>query len=295
VTDRPPPPVSRPEPDTDLTAVLARLVALSGVDEAVQAAREACTALRWHPALRKRVAEARAEATIRAARCSAALEGARYPVALIRDVARGAAKLPDDASGRLAQGALRALSQARELESTIATAPAQALARLHVAAAAELLPEAELGRPRTGLEPPGDGIGEPGLAPMGPALGRRLAGISDLLAAPPSAPALVVAALVHAEVITARPFAAGNGLVARAAARSVIVGRGLDPMGVVVWEAAHLDAGPGYVQALLGYASGRPDGVASWLIHCADAVVKGAGEGHLICDAVVAGRVGADA
>jgi Fic family protein len=271
---------------------LARLAALPGVAEAISAAREACTDLRWHEALRRRGAEARAEATIRAARCSAALEGARYPVPLIRDVARGAATLPDDASGRLANGALRALSQARELEGTIATAPAQALARLHVAAAAGLLPEADLGRPRQGIDPPGDGVGEPSQAPTGRALTGRLAGIGDLLSAPASAPALVVAALVHAEVITARPFVAGNGLVARAAARAVIVGRGLDPMGVVVWEAAHLDAGPAYVQALLGYASGRPDGVAGWLIHCADAVVKGAGEGRVICTAVLAGRVG---
>jgi hypothetical protein len=277
---------------TQIAEQLAWITGLPGVDDAVQAAREACTALRWHPALRKRTAEARAEATIRAARCSAALEGARYPVPLIRDVARGAATLPDDASGRLAGGALRALSQARELEQTIATAPGQALARLHVAAAAGLLPEAELGRPRTGSQPPGDGIGDPADAPTGLALSSRLAGISDLLSAPAQAPALVVAALVHAEVITARPFSAGNGVVARAAARAVVIGRALDPMGVVVWEAAHLDAGPGYVQALLGYASGRPDGVAGWLVHCADAVVKGAGEGQVICDAVLAGRVG---
>ena len=277
---------------TEIAEQLTWIAGMPGVDDAVQAAREACTALRWHPALRKRTAEARAVATIRAARCSAALEGARYPVSLIRDVARGAATLPDDASGRLAGGALRALSQARELEKTIAGAPSQALARLHVAAAAGLLPDAELGRPRVGGQPPGDGVGDPNQAPIGTALNARLAGISDLLAAPAQAPALIVAALVHAEVITARPFSAGNGVVARAVARTVVIGRGLDPMGVVVWEAAHLDAGPGYVQALLGYASGRPDGVAGWLIHCADAVVKGAGEGQLICDAVLAGRVG---
>ncbi len=234
----------------------------------------------------------RAEATIRAARCSAALEGARYPVSVIRDAARGAAVLPDDASGRLAQGALLALSQARELESTLASAPAQALARLHVAAAAGLLPDAELGRPRQGLEPPGDGIGDPALAPVGSALAARLAGIGDLLSASPQAPALLVAALAHAELITARPFRAGNGVVARAVARAVMIGRGLDPMGVVVWEAAHLDAGPGYIHALAGYASGRPDGVAHWLIHCADAVVAGAAEGGRIGDAVRAGRLG---
>jgi len=270
---------------------LTTLAALPGVDVAVEAARAACTELRWHEALRRRAAEARADATIRAARGSAALEGARYPIALFRDAARGAASLPDDASGRLAQAALRALSQARELESTIAATPAQALARLHMAVAAGSVPESELGRPRQGLEPPGDGIGDPAQAPNGLALGNRLAGITALLSASPSAPALLVAALVHAEVITARPFRAGNGLVARAAARAVIVGRGLDPMGVVVWEAAHLDAGPGYIQALLGYATGRPDAVARWLIHCADAVVKGAVGGRTICDAVLAGRL----
>jgi Fic family protein len=275
-----------------LSAALAQLTGLPGVREAIDAARDACTELRWHPALRRRTAEARAEATVRAARCSSALEGARYPVPLIRDAARGAATLPDDASGRLAAGALRALTQAQELESAIAAAPAQALARLHVAAAADLLPEASLGRPRQGGELPGDGIGEPAQAPVGAALTARLEGITDLLAAPADAPALVVAALVHAEILTARPFAAGNGVVARAAARAVIIGRGLDPMGVVVWEAAHLDAGPAYFQSLLGYASGRPDALAHWLIQAADAVVKGAGEGRVICDAVLAGRVG---
>src|SRR4051812_47492686 len=174
---------------TQIAEQLTWIAGMPGVEEAVQAARTACTELRWHPALRKRTAEARAEATIRAARCSAALEGARYPVPLIRDVARGAATLPDDASGRLAAGVLRALSQARELEKTIATAPGQALARLHMAAVAGLVPEDELGRPRSGPQPPGDGIGEPAQAPTGSALAARLAGISDLLAAPAPAPA----------------------------------------------------------------------------------------------------------
>jgi hypothetical protein len=282
---------AKPTP-SPIAAALTQLAALPGVGEAIDAARDACTELRWHPALRRRTAEARAEATVRAARCSAALEGARYPVPLIRDAARGAAVLPDDASGRLARGTLRALAQAQELENSIAAAPAQALARLHVAAAAGSLPDDELGRPRPGLERPGDGIGEPAQAPVGEALGARLAGITDLLAAPADASALIVAALVHAEILTARPFAAGNGVVARAAARAVIISRGLDPMGVVVWEAAHLDAGPAYFQGLLGYASGRPDAVAGWLIQCADAVTRGAGEGRVICDAVLAGRVG---
>ncbi|GLY31089.1 Fic family protein [Kineosporia sp. NBRC 101731] len=270
---------------------LAALENLPGVAAAVQSARTACTEIRWHNALRRRSAEARAEATVRSARSSAALEGARYPVDLIRDIARGASVLPDDASGRLALAAVRVYSEAAQLEKSLSAAPAQALARLHLSAAGGLLPAEQVGRPRQGTELPADGIGEPSTAPVGRALGARLEGITDLLAAPDSAPALVVAALVHAEILTARPFVAGNGLVARAVAHAVMVGRGLDPMGVVVWEAAHLDAGPAYHRSLQAYTSGRVDAVADWLVQCADAVVKGAGEGRVVCDAVTRGRV----
>ena len=274
-----------------LAESLAALENLPGVAEAVQSARTACTEIRWHNALRRRSAEARAEATVRSARSSAALEGARYPVDLVRDAARGASELPDDVSGRLTQAAIRVYSEAAQVEKSLAAAPAQGLARLHLAAAGGLLPAEQVGRPRQGTELPADGIGEPAGAPVGAALGSRLNGITDLLSAASSAPALVVAALVHAEILTARPFVAGNGLVARAAAHAVMIGRGLDPMGVVVWEAAHLDAGPGYHRSLQAYTTGRADAVGGWLIQCADAVVKGADEGRAVCDAVTMGRV----
>lgn len=274
-----------------VAAALERLTVLPGVPEAIDAAREACTQLRWHPALRRRSKEAGAEAAIRAARCSAALEGARFPVALVRDVARGAGHFPADASGRLALGAVRVLSQAEALGPQLSRTPGQVLARLHVAAAAGLLPQEALGRPRTGSEQPGDGIGEPDDAPCGPALTARMAGIIELICAPSSAPALLVAALVHAEVVTARPFLAGNGVVARALARLIIIQRGLDPIGVVVWEAAHLDAGPAYGRSLISYGSGRPEGLVLWVQHCGDAVVAGASEGQAICDAILAGRL----
>ncbi|WP_460459902.1 hypothetical protein [Angustibacter peucedani] len=57
----------------DDTRVLQQLVDLPGVAEAVDAAREACTQLRWHQALRRRTDEARAETTARAARATAEL------------------------------------------------------------------------------------------------------------------------------------------------------------------------------------------------------------------------------
>jgi Fic family protein len=277
--------------------VLDQLAALPDVPEAVAAAREACTALRWHQALRRRTAEAAAESGIRAARASAALAGARFPVDLVRDVARGAATFPDDAAGRTALGVVRALSELQRLGPRWHQAPAQALARLHVAAAAGLLPDDALGRPRRPGEQAGDGAdlldpsGRLVPAAEGEMVMARLAGLTELMTVPPSAPALVVAALVHAEVATVRPFVTGNGVVARALSRAVIVGRGLDPTAVAIWEAALLAAGPQYPLALARYAADGPDGVAHWLCFFAQAVVDGAAEGRVVCDAVLAGRL----
>jgi len=280
-----------------IAAALDEVAALPGVAEAVDSAREACTALRWHPALRRRTAEAAAESAVRAARASAALAGGRFPVDLVRDVARGAATFPDDAAGRTALGAVRAIAQAEHLGTSWSRSPAQALARLHMVAAAGVVPEESLGRPRRPGEPPGDGAdlldatGVAVPAPDGPALIARLATLADLLAAPASSPALIIAALAHAEVATARPFAAANGVVARALCRAIVVGRGLDPTAVAVWEAALLALGPRYPLALAGYASGGADGVVEWVRTFALAVTDGAGEGRAVCDAVMAGRL----
>jgi Fic/DOC family len=278
-------------------AALERLAALPGVSEAVGEAREACTQLRWHPALRRRAAEARTEAGVRAVRASAALAGARFPLDLVRDVARGAAAFPSDASGRAALGVLRAFAEAERLAPGWERAPLQALARLHVVAAAGLVPDAALGRPRLPGEVPGDGADL--LRADGAALAvvdaaevpGRLAALADLLGAPASVPALVVAALAHAEIATLRPFVAANGVVARALCRALVVGRGLDPTGVAVWESALLAAGPPYPLSLAAYADGTADGVRAWLLLFARAVTDGAGEGRVVADAVLAGRL----
>lgn len=274
---------------------LATLGRLPGVPSAVEEAREACSTLRWHPGLRRKAPECRAEAVVRAARASAALDGARLPLDLVRDAARGQRELPADASGRVVRGALRACAEAERAASSRAGAGGgwQLLARLHVAAAAGLVEPDALGRPRRpGEEPldvPGDVRGG-ARAPGGDGLDARLRALGDLLAAPEHVPALLVAALAHGEVLAARPFVAGNGVVARALARALVVGRGLDPTGVAVPEAAHLSDAAGYVAAAAGYASGSPDAVAAWVRHCGWALVAGAGEGSGVADAVSAGR-----
>ena len=258
-----------------LAGSVASLASLPGVSDAVDGARVACTELRWHQALRRRTAEARAESTARAARASAAIEGAELPVAVVRDVLRGARPAPDDAVGRVVSGAVRATVEAGQLGRALATAPLQALATLHIAAAAGLVDDDVLGRPRLGDE-----------------LHQRLTALVELLMLPGDVPALVVAALAHGEVMAMRPFVAGNGVVARALFRALVVERGLDPTGVAVPEQAVLATGlPAYASALTGYAGGTPAGVAGWLVHCGDAVRLGAAEGAVVADAVLAGRL----
>jgi hypothetical protein len=282
---------------TETVAALEHLAASPGVADLVEATRSACVGLRLHQALRRRGPAARAEATIRAAQCSAALAGAQVPVALVRDVARGSATFPDDAAGRTAQGVLRALAEAERLGSTWRQASLQALARLHTAACAGLVDDALLGRPRPAGAQPGDGAdlhdasGGPLVAPDGDQLRGRLDALASLMRAPASSPALLIAALVQAEVAVARPFAAGNGVVARALCRAVVIERGLDTTGTVVWEAPLLAAGPRYARALSGYAAGSPAGVLAWIQLFAEAIRLGADEGAAVCEAVLAGRL----
>ena len=137
--------------------------------------------------------------------------------------------------------------------------------------------------------PLGPDLGLPA-APSAAEAARRLDAVTTLLSTPTTAPVLVLSAVAVGEIITAVPFVGGNGVVARALARALVVGRGLDPMGVAVPESAALADPAAYAGALSAYASGTPEGVASWLRYCASAVVSGAAEGAVIADAVLAGR-----
>jgi hypothetical protein len=90
----------------------------------------------------------------------------------------------------------------------------------------------------------------------------------------------VVAALVHGEVLAAPAFGWGNGLVARAAARCVLIASGVDPKGLASPELGHLELGlTEYQVALAGYAGGTAEGVGGWVRHCARALLLGARQG----------------
>jgi hypothetical protein len=274
-------------------ARLRALAGLPGVAEGSDAAREACTRLRFDEALRRRTAEAAAESRVRGARASAALDGAELPVDRVRAMLLGGAagSSPVDVAVR---GAVQATAESEHVVGLVLTSPWQALARLHVAAMAGVLPAEQVGRPRrvgeSALE-----LVDVGPAPEAREVGARLAAVGDVVRAARVAgvSAVVVAAVVHGEVAAMRPFVQGNAVVARAVERAVVQASGLDPTGVAVPEVGHLRGGLApYVGALAAYATGTPDGVALWLRHCADAVVAGAEEGRRVCAAVRSGRLG---
>nr|WP_297430147.1 Fic family protein [uncultured Actinotalea sp.] len=278
---------------------LAGLAALP-VTADVEAARRACEELRWHRALRRQWAVARTEAGVRAARASAALEGARVPLDLVRDVARGAAPAPEGAVGEVLRGALRVQAEVERLMAppgtTARPAPVpfrQLLARLHVAATAGPTDEAgaaATGRPRRGEPRDLAGLGP---APAPGEVDARLDVLAEVVDAPSSAavPGLLVAAVAHGELLALRPFEHGNGLVARAVFRHLLVREGVDVVGVVVPEVAWAAQPLPYVATAAQFAAGSADGVAAWLRWCAAAVVRGAQEGTAVADAVLAGRL----
>lgn len=260
------------------------------VAEGLESAREACTALRWHEALRRRIPEAAAESRVRGAHATADADGARFDMSVIRDLMRGAVEWPErpDPVDLIVQGAVQATAETEHLGPTLARAPRQVLARLHVAAATPLLPPDQVGRPR--------GRGEIcqeflDLGPAPEAVDARLGGVVELMS-DPKLPAVLVASLVHAEIASARPFVRGNGLVARAVERMILHSRGLDPTGVSVPEYGHAKrAGAAYLGALTAYGTGTREGLVVWMRHCTDSIVDGAAQGTRIADAVRVGRL----
>ena len=277
-----------------MTDLLAPLLALPGVEPAVAGARTAVDGLLAHRVLRPGSAEVTAESALRGARASAELEGAGIELERLRGqlMAGGTVVLPgsygggDERGARLVQGAVRLHADLGQLLVAWRHSPRQALARLHVLAAAELVDDSDaLGRPRPAGAPADDPLGL-GPAPDPLEVAARLDGLARVLTAGTSAPAVVAAAVVHGELMALRPFGTADGLVARAASRLVLVDRGLDPKAVSAPEVGHAELHHEYADALRGYVSGGRDGVAAWIVHCAQAVELGAREGLAVCEAI---------
>jgi hypothetical protein len=232
----------------------AGVASLEGVGSAVAAARDGIDALLRDRGLRRTDPATTAESLLRGAWASAVLEGS---TSTDEDVRSGR-------TDEVAAGAVRVSAQLLSLLPVLSRTPLQALARLHALAA-----------------PAGSAVDDRG-RPRDPAAARRLAALARRLTAPTAAPALVVAALVHAEVATAAPFPSANGLVARAVERLLLVQRGVDPTSLTVPEAGHLHLRRAYESNLRAYASGTPAGVQAWVLYAAEAYTAGAQASPLV-------------
>lgn len=227
---------------------LSWLVSLEGVPSAYAAARDGVDGVLRDRGLRRTTPDVTGESLLRGAHASAVLEGSTSSLEEVREGAGDAT----------AADAVRVSTELLSLVPVLGRAPLQALARLHALAGRGSLPEDRLGRPRDA------------------AAAERLQGLAALLAADTGAPAMLVAAVVHADLATAAPFASHNGIVARAAERLVLVARGVDATSLTVPEAGHLALRPAYESNLRGYADGGDAGVHSWLLYTAEAYAAGA-------------------
>lgn len=244
---------------------LAPLMELPGVAEASDRARDALGRAHRHRANLRGWPVSAAEAALRAARASSVLDGG--PVRL-DDVAEAG-----QVSEPVFAGALR-VAQALEggggpLVGVWQRAPLQALARLHMLAAADQVDADRLGRPRPDS-----------------AVGPRLELLAGLVTGGTGAAAPVVAAVAHGELLTLKPFGSADGVVARAVSRLVTIASGLDPHGLGVPEVTWMRQPAAYRDAAHGFAEGTPEGVAGWLVLCCRAMRAGAHEALSIADSL---------
>ena len=130
--------------------------------------------------------------------------------------------------------------------------------------------------------------GGPGPNLGGQELRERLEQIVALIDTP-NLPALVRVALVHAEMLTVRPFALANGALGRLLVRHLSVRDGLDPTGVSVSDYYAGRVPAAYAEAAQAYASASLEGVVAWIIWQAEALLEGMRQGSELSRAVQAG------
>lgn len=226
--------------------LLTRLQGLEGVPSALASARDGIDAVLRDRGLRRSTPEATSRSLLLGAHASAVLEGSGSSW----DQVRGGA------GDEVAAAAVRLSTELLSLAPVLRRSPLQALARLHTVVGAGTLPESQLGRPRDAASAE---------------LLRTVAGVLS-----EDAPALLVAAVVHGELVAGEPFASHNGLVARATERLVLVGRGVDEKSLTVPEAGHLALRPAYDAHVRALRDGGSSGVHRWLLHAAEAYAAGA-------------------
>ena len=210
---------------------------LEGVPSAFAGTRDGIDLLLRDRGLRQISPDATARSLLWGAAATAALEGSHVEP---DDLAAGA-------GDPTARAALRLSTELLALVPTWRSAPLQAIARIHALAAAGSVADTALGQPSN------------------PSGAERLGAFARQVSRPTGAPALVVAALAHAEIATCGAFSSHAGVVGRAVERLILVERAVDPASVIVPEAGHAGAPDAYRSALSAYVLGNETGVAQWL------------------------------
>ena len=239
-----------------VTDPLAAIAQLPGVAEAVDTAREAVDRLYRHRVLRRASPAVSTESSLRGARASAAIEGVDVPLealrrdeCTIRSSRALCARQPNWAGwgppgvsrpGRCSPGCTPSPRRAWRTSRTWAAREPSRTSRTWAAREPSRIPWV--------------------WARRRPPAAARLESLFTLLSAPTKAPALVLAAVVHAELAVLRPFGTADGVVARAAERLTLVEYGLDPKSLVAVEVGHLDQP--YAEGLRAYLTGTPEGVS---------------------------------
>lgn len=241
-----------------MTDPLTPLLELDGVATAAKSAQDAVFAVHRHRANLRDASATAAEASVRAARASAAIDGADPELP-----AEGGVSDP------VLAGALRVAEAGESLLPTWRRAPLQALARMHLLAAADLTEDPDtLGRPRAAGN-----------------AADRLELLGQLIVGATSVPSPVLTAVVHGELLTLSPFGIADGVVARAAARLTMVATGLDPKSLTVPEVACFRRVTRYRAAAEAFATGTPDGLREWLLFTCESLELGAKEAEGIAEA----------
>lgn len=245
--------------------VLLQLASLPAIADICDTSRNKIDEVQWNREVRKQDASFITYIRRMSGYASAALEGAVMPDDPMRE--------PDtSAMGNVANQGL-AITAAADLEyATFMHSPMQVWARLH-----SIIDQSEeRGRPRTS-----DSVQDPlHLGQVIPAdvMHERLTSLAHIVTTT-EAPAVLVSAMVHAELATLRPFTQGSYLIARASVRMILAGKHVDEKLLSSPEfGMHSLGRSAYVSALRAYSEGTIEGMTrfiSWHTQCLEKGIAG--------------------
>lgn len=202
---------------------------------------------------------------------SAAIEGAAMPADPRQD--------PDDSPmGELSNAALGITAETDFQLATFLKTPLQTFARLH-----SFIDNSEnRGRPRTDNQVNDPlHIGEPLDYSK---IEARLNSLVDLITTS-KAPAVLLAAIAHAEIAVIAPFNSGSQMIARATSRLVLQSKNVDQLKLVMPEYGFYKIGRNpYAKALIAYQTGTIAGVTDWIDLHSQAIHLGATSSDLLVE-----------